>query len=80
MSKSAVVLALAIVMLAIFIGQWFPAMGGVIAMLPTKALAYALALSSNPDKAVLHQGVNGMLWGTLGITVPLLLGLWWFTK
>lgn len=73
-------LPLALVILAILIGQYYPVVGGVVAMLPTKAVAYALALYGDPDKLVLHQGVQGMLLGTLGITVPFLLILWWLTK
>lgn len=72
--------ALGIVVVAILVGQWYPAVGGVIAMLPTKAIAYFVALSSNPDKMVIHAGVRGMLIATLCITVPFLLFLYWWTK
>lgn len=70
--------ALAVLALAVLVGQWWPAAGGVLAMLPIKVAGYALAMSGDGREAV-HAGAAGMLAGTLCITVPVLLLLWWWT-
>lgn len=72
--------AVAIIIVAALVAMYSPMLGGVVAMLPTKAIGYTLILAGKNDPTTLKEGVRGMLIGTSCITMPLLIFLWWLTK
>jgi len=49
-------------------------LGGIIAMLPLKAMGMYVITSGD------HAAVKGMLIGTLTITIPVLIAMYWWTK
>jgi hypothetical protein len=54
-------LVIAVIAIAVLVGQSYPMLGALIAMFPTKIFAYSLAMS--PDRAA--EGVWGLLIGSL---------------
>lgn len=73
-------IAVGIIVIAALVSMYSPVLGGIVAMLPTKALGYTLILTGNADPHALKEGVRGMLIGTVCITLPVLILLWWWTK
>lgn len=73
-------IAIGVVVAAAVVARWSPALGGVVAMLPTKAIAFTIILMGANSHETLRAGVQGMLAGTLLTTLPLLLFLWWWTR
>jgi len=49
-------------------------LGGIIAMLPLKAMGMFMITEGD------HEAVRGMLIGTLTITIPVLIAMYWWTK
>lgn len=66
--------AVALLAVAALVARWSPLLGGIIVMLPTKAVAYLIVTGAAP------AGVRGMLLGAVLITVPFLVGVWLWTE
>lgn len=75
-----ILIACGILIVAALVARWNPMLGGIIAMLPTKAIGYTIILSGGLSAQTLQKGVEGMLIGTLCITVPVLVLLWLWAR